>query len=324
MDSDIAMNTVLITGASGFIGQALCKGMASKGWQVRGTVRSIEQAASLPAGVEVVQIESIGPDTDWSDDALAGVDTVVHLAARVHVMREASGDSLTEYRKVNTEGTARLARMAADAGVKRFVFLSTVKVNGEMTGDVPFSESDIPKPEGYYAISKWEAELILHRIVQETRLEVVILRLPLVYGPGVKANFLRLMNLVARRIPLPLAHVNNRRSLIYLGNLADAIVTCIIHPKAAGQTYMMSDGQDISTPDLIRMIAGSMGKKAKLFPCPLSLLKMIGKITGKSSEVERLIGSLRIDSAKIRRELSWTPPYTIEEGITKTVLSYKF
>ncbi len=315
------MNCVIVTGANGFIGQALCKGMASNGWHVRGTVRSIEQAASLPAGVEVVQIESIGPDTDWSD-ALAGVDTVVHLAARVHVMNDTAAEPIAVFRQVNVAGTERLARIAATNGVKRFIFLSTVKVNGKETENRQFTERDIPNPHDDYSTSKWEAEQALHNISDATGLEIVILRLPLVYGQGVKANFLRLLDLVARRIPLPLAHVNNRRSLIYLGNLTDAIVTCIIHPKAAGQTYMVSDGQDVSTPELIRMIAKAMGKKARLFPCPAPLLKMIGKIAGKSSEVERLTGSLQIDSAKIRKTLNWTPPFTIEEGICKTVQWY--
>jgi nucleoside-diphosphate-sugar epimerase len=307
----------LITGANGFIGRALCARMKANGWNIRGSVRSAKNSDDLLAVVDIVQIESIGADTDWSD-ALAGVDTVVHLAARVHMMREALGDSLTEYRKVNTEGTLQLARMAADAGVKCFVFLSTVKVNGEITGEVSFSESDTPKPEGYYAVSKWEAELALHRIAQETGLEIVILRLPLVYGPGVKANFLRLLDMVNKNIPLPLSMVNNKRSMIYIGNLVDAIIKCIEHPDAANQTFLVSDGQDVSTPDLIRMIAGAMGKKVRLFPCPVPLLKIIGKVAGKSDEMERLTGSLQIDTAKIRRELSWTPPFTMEQGIRMT------
>ncbi|PKL52489.1 MAG: NAD-dependent dehydratase [Nitrospira bacterium HGW-Nitrospira-1] len=311
------MRSALITGVTGFAGNALARKMAASGWQVRGTIRSVKQAATLSDGIEVVQIKSIGAGIDWSD-ALAGVDTVVHLAARVHVMKDTATDPLTAFREVNVAGTERLARMAAKTGVKRFIFLSTVKVNGEITGDVPFSESDIPNPEGYYAISKWEAELILHRIAQKTRLQVVILRLPLVYGTGVKANFLRLLDMVNKNIPSPLSMVNNRRSFIYIGNLVDAIIRCIEHPNAANQTYLVSDGQDVSTPELIRMISCAMGKKARLFPCPLSLLKMIGKIIGKSAEIERLTGSLQIDSAKIRRELSWTPPFTMEQGLKMT------
>lgn len=294
------------------------QGNGSNGWHVRGTVRSIEQAASLPAGVEVVQIESIGPDTDWSD-ALAGVDTVVHLAARVHVMNDRVADPLSAFRQVNVAGTERLARMAADAGVKRLVFLSTVKVNGEKTEKHLFTEEHTPQPQDPYAISKFEAEQALHNISDATGLEIVILRSPLVYGPGVKANFLRLLNMVNKNIPLPLSMVNNKRSMIYIGNLIDAIIKCIENPNAANQTFLVSDGQDVSTPELIRMIAKAMGKKARLFPCPVSFLKMIGKVAGKSDEIERLTGSLQIDSAKIKSTLNWTPPYTIEEGSMETV-----
>lgn len=308
---------LLITGANGFVGQALCKRMAEDNWQVRGSIRSMEQEASFPAGVEVVQIKSIGAYTDWSD-ALTGVDAVVHLAARVHVMNDTAADPLSAFRQVNVAGSERLARMVADKGVKRFIFLSTVKVNGEGTEKHQFTERDTPNPHDDYSTSKWDAEQALHNISDATGLEVVILRPPLVYGPGVKANFLRLLDMVNKNIPLPLSMVNNKRSMIYIGNLVDAIIKCIEHPDAANQTFLVSDGQDVSTPDLIRMIARAMGKKAKLFPCPLSLLKMIGKVAGKSSEVERLVNSLQIDTAKIRRELSWTPPFTMEQGLKET------
>ena len=233
-------------------------------------------------------------------------------------MRETSGDPFTVFRKVNTEGTSQLARMAADAGVKRLVFLSTVKVNGEKTEKHPFTEEHTPQPQDPYAISKFEAEQALHNISDATGLEMVILRPPLVYGQSVKANFLRLLDMVNKNIPLPLSMVNNKRSMIYIGNLVDAIIRCIEHPDAVNKTFLVSDGQDISTPDLIRMIAGAMGKKARLFPCPAPLLKMIGNVAGKSDEIERLTGSLQIDSAKIRRELSWTPPFTMEQGLRMT------
>ncbi len=316
------MKRILVTGANGFIGQALCSELSERGFLVRGAMRF--QSRNLLRGkiVDIVTVGDIGPETDWTK-ALNGIDAIVHLAGRAHIMRECIKDSLTEYRRVNTAGTEHLARSAVKAGVNRIVYLSTVKVNGEMTGDVPFSESDIPNPEGYYAVSKWEAELVLHRIVQETGLEIVILRLPLVYGPGVKANFLKLMDSVARRIPLPLAHVNNRRNSIYLGNLTDAIVTCIIHPEAAGQTYLVSDGEAVATPDLIRIIASAMGIKPRLIPLPLFLLRVIGRLTGKIEIVRRLTDSLCINSGKIRRELNWIPPFTIEQGIRETVKWYK-
>ncbi|MBI4654808.1 MAG: SDR family oxidoreductase [Nitrospirae bacterium] len=309
-------NNILITGANGFIGRAVCARLLLEGWQVRGVIRSTKQVDSLSVGIEIIKIESIVTDTDWSD-TLAGVDSVVHLAALVHVMNENTSDPFAEFRKVNVAGTKRLARMAVTNGVKRFVYISSVKVNGDGC-EKTFTEHDIPAPKGPYGVSKWEAEQVLHKIAENTGMEIVIFRLPLVYGPGVKANFLRLLDIVNKDIPLPLSLVNNKRSMIYIGNLVDAIIRCIEHPAAANQTFLVSDGEDVSTPDLIRMIAGAMGKKARLFPCPASLLKMIGKVTGKSDEIERLTGSLQIDSDKIRRELNWTPPYTMEQGLRMT------
>jgi nucleoside-diphosphate-sugar epimerase len=307
------MGKILVTGATGFVGKALCKRIASNGWHVRGVVRSAEQAANLSAGVEVVQMESIGADTDWSD-ALAGVDTVVHLAARVHVMQDNATDPLSAFRLVNVAGTERLARMAAINGVKRFVYISSVKVNGEGC-EKPFTEHDIPAPDDPYGVSKYEAEQVLHKVAEDTGLEVVILRPPLVYGPEVKANFLSLFKIVDRGIPLPLASINNHRSLIYLENLVDAIITCINYPKAAGQTYLVSDDADISTPELIRRVAAVLGRPARLFPFPPSLMRFAGRLFGKGDAVERLVSSLTIDSSKIRRELGWKPPYTMEQGM---------
>lgn len=312
---------VLVTGANGFVGKALCKSMESNGWHVRGTVRSAEQAAKLPAGVEVVQIESIGEETDWSD-ALAGVDTVVHLAARVHVMNDTATDPLSAFRQVNVAGTERLARMAATNSVKRFVYISSVKVNGE-GALTPYTEHAASAPQDPYGVSKWEAEQILHKIAAETGLEIGILRPPLVYGPGVKANFLRLFKIVDRGIPLPLDSINNHRSLIYLGNLVDAIVACINHPKASGRTYLVSDDEDVSTPELIRSVAAALDRPARLFPFPPTLMRFAGKLFGKSDAVERLISSLTIDSSKIRQELGWKPPYTLEQGLRETVKWYK-
>jgi nucleoside-diphosphate-sugar epimerase len=316
------MKRILVTGANGFIGQALCSALSEAGFIVRGAVRVQEAGALKEKVIDIVPVGDIGPETDWTA-ALNGIDAIVHLAGRAPMTGEILKDPLSEYRRVNTAGTEHLARSAVKAGVNRIVYLSTVKVNGEMTGDAPFSESDISNPEGYYAISKWEAELALQWIARETRLEVVILRLPLVYGPGVKANFLRLIDLVARRIPLPLANVNNRRSLIYLGNLTDAIATCIIHSKAAGQTYMVSDSENISTPELVRIIASAMGIKPRLMPFPLFLLRVAGRLTGKIELVRRLTDSLSINSDKIRRELGWKPPFTLEQGICEAVKWYK-
>ena len=310
---------VLVTGATGFVGTALVSRLVDSGrFGVRAAVR--RESGELLAVVEQVVAGNLTPNTDWQQ-ALVGVDAVVHLAARVHVMNDTAADPLSAFRQVNVAGTERLARMAATKGVKRFVYISSVKVNGESC-EKPFTEQSIPAPEDPYGVSKWETEQILHRVAEETGLEVVILRPPLVYGPGVKANFLSLFKIVDRGIPLPLAGINNQRSLIYLENLVDAIIKCIEHPNAANQTFLLSDGQDVSTPELIRMIASAMGKKPRLAPCPPVVLKFLGKLTGKSLEVKRLIGSLQIDNSKIKKVLNWQRPFTMEEGIAETVKWY--
>jgi nucleoside-diphosphate-sugar epimerase len=307
---------MLITGAAGFIGTALCRRMRDEGWQVRGAVRSLSDQARLPSGVEAVPVGPIGPDTAWAH-ALAGVDIVVHLAARTHVTRERALDPLKAYRLINLAGNEHLARAAADAGVKRFICLSSVKVNGEGRAE-PYTEQDWPAPEDPYGTSKWEAEQAMHRISGETGMELVIIRPPLVYGPGVKANFLELMKIIRSGIPLPFASVNNRRSVMYLENLIDALFTVCIHPEAKGQTYLVSDGVELSTPELIRRIAGALGRPARLFGFPVTLLRSAGKILGKTATVERLCGSLTVDSSKITRDLGWKAPYTMEQGLRET------
>ena len=314
-------NIVLVTGATGFIGQELCKKILLGNWFVRGIIRLSTYRNNLPSDVDVIPLEEIGPRTDWSK-ALSGVDIVVHLSARVHVINDPSEDSLAAYRYVNAAGTERLARIASAYGVKRFVYLSSVKVNGEGK-PVPYTEKNDPEPVDPYGISKWEGEKILHEIGYETDLEVVIIRSPLVYGPRVKANFLRLLKVVECGVPIPLKSVNNRRSLIYLGNLVDAIVTCMKHPRAIGQTYLVSDGEDVSTPELIRRMGSALGRPARLFPFPPFLMNIAGCISGKSDTIERLIGSLMVDSSKIKRELDWEPPYTMDQGLKETAKWYK-
>jgi len=311
---------ILVTGAGGFIGSAFCTKILAEGWQVRGTFRSESDVSRLPDGVEAVSIGSIDSDTKW-DDALAGINTVVHLAARVHVMDDTYSDPLAEYRKVNVEGTKCLAVAAANAGVKSFIFISSVKVNGEGRASA-YTEDDEEAPVDPYGISKWEAEQELHKISQTTGIEVVILRPPLVYAPGVKANFLRLVKLTKFGIPLPLGCIKNRRSLIYIGNLIDAIITCMTNPNAAGKTYIVSDGEDVSTPELIRRIGAALGKRALLLPAPVWIMKMAGRITGKYDEVERLVGSLTVDISKICRELEWKPPFSMEHGLRETAKWY--
>lgn len=311
---------VLVTGATGFVGAALVSRLVDSGrFGVRTAVR--RESGKLLAGVEQIVAGDLSPNTDWQQ-ALVGGGAVVHLAARVHVMNDTATDPLSAFRKVNVAGTEHLARMAAINGVKRFVYVSSIKVNGEGC-EKPFTEHDIPATDDPYGISKWEAELVLRKVAEDTGLEVVIFRPPLVYGPGVKANFLSLLKMVDRGIPLPLASINNHRSLIYLGNFVDAITTCIDHPKAAGQTYLVSDGEDISTAELIRRVAAALGRPARLFPFSPSLMRFAGKLFGKSYAVERLIGSLTIDSSKIRRELGWKPPYTMEQGLKETAEWFK-
>ena len=272
-------------------------------------------------GIEPVVVGAINAATQWRP-ALIGCDTVVHLAARVHVMDDPVSSPLAEFRKANTEGTLNLVRQAAETNVKRFIFISTVKVNGEGR-DAPYRETDAAAPGNAYAISKWEAEQGLHALARETGLEVVILRPPLVYGPGVKANFQRLIEVVQRGWPLPLGGVRNRRSLLYLGNFVDAIRLCIEHPAAAGQTFLLDDGEPVSTPELIRRLAHAMGRPARLLPVPPRLLEVAGMLVGKRAAVARLIGSLHVDSTAIRARLGWTPPFSLQQGLDLTAAGWR-
>ena len=306
---------VLVTGANGFIGRNLCATLKEKGYFIVGAVRNNVRDVS---GVdEYIQVGDINETTDWQQ-ALVGVDTVIHLAARVHIMNDPADEPVEVFRKVNVLGTERLARMAAKAGVRRFIFISSVKVNGEGFQGA-YTEKDVPAPQDAYAVSKLEAESILKKIANETGLQVVVLRLPLVYGPRVKANFRNLIKLASSGLPLPFSGINNKRSFLYLGNLVDAILICISHPLAAGETFLVSDGQDVSTPDLIKMIARAMNKKAVLFSLYPGVLKALCKIIGKTEELEKLTGSLLVDSSKIRNLLGWKPPFTLEEGIREMV-----
>jgi nucleoside-diphosphate-sugar epimerase len=312
--------SLLITGANGFVGRSLCARSANEGWKVRGAVRGPEL---LGGGAASICVGEINERTDWSE-ALPGVDVVIHLAARVHVMREDAADPLAEFRRVNVAGTEHLARAAAGHGAKRLVYVSSVKVNGEQTtGESKFKESDIPHPEDPYGISKWEAEQVLHRVAGETGLEVVIVRPPLVYGPAVKGNFAQMLAVVARGMPLPFASILNLRSLIYVENLADALIACASHPAATGQTYLVSDGEDISTPALLRRLAMEMGVSSHIFACPPALLRLAGKMTGKSRQIDRLLGSLQVDNGKICRELNWVPPYSLQQGLHATAEWYR-
>ncbi|MDP1927119.1 MAG: SDR family oxidoreductase [Thiobacillus sp.] len=300
----------LVSGATGFVGTALCARLAASGVEVVPAVRS---KSGLPHEVVTGNMDA---STDWRS-ALTGCDVVIHLAARVHKMIDAAQDPLALYQATNTEATLSLARQAAQAGVKRFVFISTIKVNGE-GHDAPYRETDIAAPEDAYAISKWEAEQGLWQIAADTGLEVVILRPPLVYGPGVKANFQRLIDIVKRGWPLPLGAIHNRRSLLYLGNFVDAIRLCVEHPAAAGQTFLLDDGEPVSTPELIRAVARALGRPAHLLAMPVWMLEAAGTLLGKRAAVARLTGSLFVDSSVIRSRLGWVPPFTLEQGLAET------
>jgi nucleoside-diphosphate-sugar epimerase len=312
---------VLVTGATGFIGRSLCTRLLATGYSVNGTLLADEYPDSLVKGVGPAQIDPLGPGTLWHH-AVGDIDVIIHLAARVHIMDDPAADPLTEFRNVNTEGTRQLAREAAKAGVKRLVFVSSIKVNGEESS-IPYREDSRAQPADPYGISKWEAEQALREIEVKTGLQVVIVRPTLVYGPGVKANFLNMMKIVSRGIPLPLASITNKRSLFYVGNMVDALAACATHPAAAGKTYLVSDGEDVSTPDLIRRTAAALGCPARLFPVSPSLMRLAGTFTGKRPTVNRLLGSLTVDSSAIRRELGWRPPFTLDEGLRETASWFK-
>jgi nucleoside-diphosphate-sugar epimerase len=305
---------MLITGASGFIGSALVGRMAAKGAAIpRAAVRT--NASTLTAGVDYVSVGDLTDEVDWKS-ALAGVDAVIHLAARVHVMREQATDPMAQFRRVNVTASLNLARQAAAAGVRRFVFLSSLKVNGEAGS---FTEDSRAAPEDAYGKSKHEAELGLSEIAAKTGLELVIVRPPLVYGPGVRANFKALMQAVARGIPLPLGAIDNRRSLVALDNLVDFILTCTEHPAAANELFFVSDGQDLSTTDLIRRLARAMRRPARLVPVPASIVLGAATLVGQRHAARRLVGSLQVDISKARRVLDWTPPVSVDEGIRRAV-----
>ena len=308
-------DSVLVTGAGGFVGRALCEALAATPRTVRRAVR-----AAPPGPEGAVATGDVGPDTDWRA-ALEGVQCVVHLAARTHVLREAAADPLAEYRRVNVDGTLRLAEQARQCGARRLLFMSSVKVNGEAT-ERPFTERDAPRPEDAYGVSKWEAEQALAAFAARSGMEVVVLRPPLVYGPGVKGNFLRLLDAVARGALLPLASIANRRSLIHVGNLVEAVAVAIDAPQAAGKTYLVSDGEDVSTPDLVRALAHALGVRARLLPCPPRLLRLAAAAVGQGAQMGRLTGSLQVDGSALRRELGWQPRHTLAQGLAETARWY--
>jgi nucleoside-diphosphate-sugar epimerase len=309
---------VMVTGASGFVGNATCAGLVTQGMNVVGTVRHLPTQPLV--GVDYRIVSDLSGNTDWRE-VFKGIDMVVHCAARVHVMRETAADPLVAFRAANVAGTEQLARQAASAEVRRFIFLSSVKVNGE-GGSLAYRETDPPAPQDAYGISKYEAECSLREIAAETGMEVVIIRPPLVYGPGVEANFQALMRALVRGIPLPLGAIHNRRSLVALDNVVDLIATCIEHPAAASETFLVSDGEDLSTTELIRRLAHAIGRPARLIPMPSTVLMAGATLLGKREVARRLCGNLQVNITKVREVLGWTPPVSVDEGLRRTAKHY--
>jgi nucleoside-diphosphate-sugar epimerase len=347
----LSREALLITGINGFVGRGLAAALQESDCLVKGTEKGDRKAekgeGKRKNGSQVFVTGEIDERTDWSE-ALDGIDVVVHLAARVHVMDDSAADPLAEFRKVNTAGTLNLARQAAVAGVKRFIFISSIKVNGEETGRPEtgdrrtgnkgkdgftqrrkdakvrgkgneessfFSESDVACPQDAYAVSKWEAEQGLMAIAEKTGMEVVIIRPPLVYGPGVKANFRLLMKWVKRGVPLPLGAVHNKRSFVALDNLVSFIICCMDHPRAANEVFLISDEEDVSTTELLQKMARAFGKRSFLLPVPVGLMTFVAGPLGKKDVADRLFGSLQVDSSKARDLLGWTPVVTMDEGL---------
>jgi len=312
---------LLVTGASGFIGQALISQLLNNSnYQVYAVVRKL--FASFPPEINQLKIDDISSSTNW-DKYLQGVDCVIHTAARVHVMSDTSNNPLDEFRKVNTTGTLKLAQQAAKYGVKRFIYLSSIKVNGEVTFHKgPFTADDVFIPTDPYALSKYEAEQGLLKLAENTNMEVVIIRPPLVYGPNVKANFKNMMKWLYKSTPLPFGGINNKRSLVAIDNLVDLIITCIEHPGAANEIFLVSDGEDLSTSELLNRVSAALGKKSRLLSVNQQLLELSLKLIGKKDLAQRLCSSLQVDIRKTKTLLNWTPPVNMDDGLKITAQKF--
>lgn len=311
---------VLVTGGTGFVGGAVVRRLYGSGRKVRIAAR--RATTGVTPGPEVTTVDDLAATTDWRA-ALSGVDAVVHAAARVHVMRDTAADPLTEFRRVNVAGTLALARQAANTGVRRFVFLSSIKALGESTtGRPPFRADEIPAPVDPYGISKLEAETALRQLALSTGLEVVIIRPVLVHGPGVKGNFRSMMRWLHRGIPLPLGAVHNRRSIVGLDNLVDLVASTLEHPAAPGRTFLVSDGEDLSTTDLLSRTATALGRTARLVPVPANAIELAARAVGRGQAVARLLGSLQVDTSGTREILGWAPPVSVDEGLRRAAAAY--
>ena len=304
---------VVVTGANGFVGQALCANLTACDFSVLAVTRA---SCSFLIGIKNLIVPSIDENTQWQS-ILAGCQFVIHVAARVHIIADKAADPLADFRAVNLHGTLNVARQAVKAGVQRFVFISSIGVNGAETFQRPFSAGDEALPHSPYAVSKYEAEIGLRALAAETGLEVVIIRPPLVYGPNAPGNFGSLMRWLRRGMPLPLGAIHNQRSLVALDNLVDLIITCLTHPAAANQTFLVSDGEDVSTTELLRRMGRAMNRPARLLPVPAGILKLAAALVGKRDMAQRLCGSLQVDIEKTCRLLGWQPPLTLDQGLKK-------
>jgi nucleoside-diphosphate-sugar epimerase len=315
----VKTSRVLVTGANGFVGQHLCAALTAQGYKVLGAVRPAADVSHLASlrGLELLPVASYDDAASYAW-RLRDLDAVVHLAARVHVMREKAPDPLAEFRHVNVETTRALANAAAGAGVRRFIYVSSVKVNGESTGARPFEADDAPGFVDAYGQSKWEAEETLREVASARGMEWSVVRPPLVYGPGVRGNFLALMQLLRRGLPLPLGAVKNSRSMVNVFNLVDLLRTMIEHPDAAGQRFLVKDGEDVSTSQLVRSISAGMMRHARLVPVPTRLLVAAGRLLGRGEAIDRLCSSLVLNTEKTARELGWSAPVSFTSGIGRT------
>jgi len=311
------MKNVVVTGASGFVGTELCAELTRRSFRVRPVIREPKNTS-----LDEISVGNIGPDTHWGN-ALDKADVVVHLAARVHIMHKENAEQINIYHEVNFEGTMALANQAVQAGVKRFVFISSIKVNGEKSRlGQPFTAQDAARPVDPYGMSKEETEKALLELAESTGLEVVIIRPVLVYGPGVKANFRSLMKWINMGVPLPLGLVDNKRSLVALDNLVDLIITCVEHTKAVNQIFLVSDGEDLSTTELLQRVGKALGKPARLIPVPCRLIGFAAALIGKRDFSQRLLGSLQVDITKTREILNWSPPVSVDDALKNTAQSF--
>jgi nucleoside-diphosphate-sugar epimerase len=315
MQNNFQPSRVLVTGASGFVGRALCSRLTADGYEVIGTVRN--PSSSVARGIQKAIIGDIQCFDKWAN-LLDGVTAVFHLAARVHELKDRAKDPLADFRRTNVEGTYKLLLASVAGGIRRFIYLSTAKVHGEGR-ETAYSEADALSPQDPYAISKAEAEQKVCSVGARGDLETIIIRPPMVYGPNVKANFLKLIYMARWHVPLPLASVDNRRSLVFIENIVDFMVHCLTHPKAANNAFLISDGNNISTGSLYLKISEALGTKGRLFHIPPTILIQLGRLTGKTATVDRLCGSLMVNSSKAREILCWQPPVTIDQGIQKTI-----